>query len=885
VDYFILSRLEASHLQPSPEADRVTLLRRVTLDLTGLPPTPAEVDAFLADHSPQAYEKVVDRLLQSPHYGEQMARFWLDAARYGDTHGLHLDNFREMWPFRDWVIQAFNRNLSFDRFLIEQLAGDLLPNPTIDQVVATGFNRCHVTTNEGGAIEEEFYVRDVDDRVDTTGTVFLGLTIGCAKCHDHKFDPLRTKDYYQLFAFFNSMDGSELDGNAALPPPTVRVPTAGQKAALAQLEAKAAAIEHDIAAAVAKVKLDEHPTAAPAPPARAEYVWVDDAVPAGAKAVSDGGVNARWNFVSKSKYPVFSGEKSVRRTASGLGQVVFEQAAPGLRVGAGDKLFAYAYLDPAHLPKEIMLQWHTDAWKHRVYWGANLIPWGADKTSERYHLGPLPPTGRWIRLEVDAAVVGIQPGAVITGFAFTQHDGTVYWDRAGIVTQTPQGEQPYATLGAWLQAQQASRGAGLPTDVQRLVTLDPAKRTRSQQQQLRDYYVEHACVSTRSLFEPLHRQLADLARQREQLEKQMPATLIFKDKAIARPSYLLIRGEYDRRGAQVNRDTPAFLPPLPPEAPRNRLGLAQWLVSPEHPLTARVAVNRFWQQLFGTGLVKTAEDFGSQGEPPSHPELLDWLAVEFRAGGWNVKQLMKQLVMSATYRQSSRVTPDRLAQDPANRLLSRGARYRLDAELLRDQALALSGLLVEHVGGPSVKPPQPEGLWEAVGYTGSNTVHFIPDQGVEKVHRRSLYTFWKRTAPPPQMNAFDAPSRETCIVRRERTNTPLQALVLLNETQFVECARALAQRVLREGGKSTEERMVYLFRLATARRPDGRELAELLSTYHDHLATFAKDLEAARKLIAVGESKPDARLIQSELAAWTMVANLVLNLDEVLNKG
>ncbi len=360
---------------------------------------------------------------------------------------------------------------------------------------------------------------------------------------------------------------------------------------------------------------------------------------------------------------------------------------------------------------------------------------------------------------------------------------------------------------------------------------------------------------------------------------------MFKERATPKPSYILKRGEYDQRGEQVGRDTPKFLPPLPEKASRDRLGLAKWLLSPDHPLTARVEVNRLWQHCFGTGLVKTTEDFGSQGESPSHPELLDWLAVQFRDDGWDIKHTMKRLVMSATYRQSSRVTKDRLEKDPDNRLLSRGPRFRLDAEMLRDQALFVSGLLVEKLGGPSVKPPQPSGLWEAVGYTGSNTKNFVPDHGHEKVHRRSMYTFWKRTAPPPEMNTFDAPSRESCIVRRERTNTPLQALLLMNDPQFVEAARTLAQRTMKEGGATSEARLTFMFRLTTARPPHAKELPELIAAFQDHLATYTRDAAKAKQLINVGELKPDATLNPSELAAWTMIANLVLNLDEVLNKG
>jgi hypothetical protein len=705
LDHFILARLEREGLQPSAEAERTILLRRVTLDLAGLPPTPAEIDAFLADKLPNAYEKVVDRLLQSPRYGEHMARFWLDAARYGDTHGLHLDNYREMWPYRDWVIKAFNGNKPYDQFLTEQLAGDLLTNATLDQLIASGFNRCHVTTSEGGSIEEEVYVRNVLDRVETMGTVFMGLTVGCARCHDHKFDPIKTKEFYQLFAFFNNLDGPALDGNAARPAPVVHMPTAEQAAELDRLQNEIAALRKQFDAEMAKVKYDE-----------------------------------------------------------------------------------------------------------------------------------------------SAAAI--------------------------------ESEQT-----AWERMQRTSGGAGLPPDIQRIVKRPRDKRNEQQKKQLREYFLANAYSKAPATLAPLHKQITDLDKKREQLDKEVPATLVFKERATLKPAYVLKRGEYDQRGEQVGRATPKFLPPLPDKANRDRLGLAQWLLSPEHPLTARVEVNRLWQQCFGTGLVKTTEDFGSQGESPSHPQLLDWLAVQFRADGWDIKKMMKHLVMSATYRQSSRVTKDRLAKDRDNRLLSRGPRFRLDAEMLRDQALFVSGLLVEKLGGPSVKPPQPAGLWEAVGYSGSNTKNFVPDHGHEKVHRRGMYTFWKRTAPPPEMNTFDAPSRESCTVRRERTNTPLQALLLMNDPQFVEAARTLAERTMKEGGTTPEARLTFLFRLTTARRPDAKEMAELVAAYKDHLATYTRDAARAKQLISVGELKPDAKLNPSELAAWTMIANLVLNLDEVINKG
>ena len=896
IDAFIRARLEKQGLSPSSETDPITLLRRVTLDLTGLPPTPAEVDEFLKDCAsakPQAnggrgpdvaYEKAVDRLLKSPRYGEHMARHWLDAARYGDTHGMHLDNYREMFPYRDWVIRAFNKNLPFDRFLREQIAGDLLPKATLDQQIATGFLRCHVTTNEGGSIDEEVYVRNVVDRIDTNGLVLFGLTVGCARCHNHPYDPVSAKEYYQLFAFFNNLDGSPMDGNVPRHPPVVSVPTPEQAAQLAKLTEQITALQKKVKEVVANVKYDASLDEKPLPQTkRGDYVWIDDALPAGVKPLVDNGVNVSWNFVG-APAPVKAGAKSLKLTHAALGQVVLQEASPGLRVGKGDKLFAYVYIDPASPPKEIMLQWHTDTWRHRAYWGENVIPWGADNTPERRRMGDLPAKGEWVRLEVDAAHVGIQPGMVINGWAFTQHGGTAYWDEAGFVTQTPQQSGEFETLTAWLQLQRTIAGKDLPKAIQDIVKLDPKKHNDAQKKQVLEYFVENAWSKTREALAPVQKQLAPLVQQRDQLDKQIPSTLIYKERNDIRPAYLLKRGEYEQRGEKVERATPSFLPPLPEKAARNRLGFADWVTDPEHPLTARVAVNRFWQQLFGTGLVKTSDDFGVQGESPSHPELLDWLAVTFIEDGWDMQKLMKRMVMSATYRQSARVTKELLARDPHNRLLARGPRFRLDAEVLRDQALFVSGLLVEKLGGPSVKPPQPSGLWEAVAFTGSNTGIFKADTGHDKVHRRSMYIFWKRTAAPPMMAALDAPSREACIVKRERTNTPLQALMLMNEVQYVEAARVLAERTLKQGGTTADARLQFLFRTVTCRPAEPSEMSELSNALQENLARYSKDAKAAQALIGVGETRPDPALNPSELAAWTLVANLVLNLDEVVTK-
>ena len=876
MDHFIRQRLDREGLEPRPEADPATLIRRVTFDLTGLPPTVEQLEAFLADSSPDAYERVVDRLLQSPHFGEHMARFWLDAARYGDTHGLHLDNYREMWPYRDWVVDAFNRNLSYDQFVMEQLAGDLLPEARLDQLVATGFNRCHVTTNEGGSIVEEVRTRNVIDRVVTTGTVFMGMTFDCTRCHDHKYDPLTMEDFYSMVAFFNSIDGSPMDGDRKDPAPVVSVLTEDQKSQIAELRAKLESVREAI-----QQRVNDYEYVEPAEPAEpkmaepVEFVWIDGKVPEGAKA--EGG----WEFVDA---PGQSDQKASKRSDAGRSQHFFTGASQPLRVAEGDRLFAYVYLDPDNPPKQIMLQFNAGSWNHRAFWGENLIDWGELDTPSRRNLGALPEAGTWVKLEVPADQVGLSPGMQINGWAFTQYDGTVYWGQSGIVSTADQ--QPiYDSLVIWWRDQRQADGGELPDPIKQLAGIDEDQLTDEQRAQIRDHFVQWVLDDTRAIFAPLHEQIEQTSQQIEQIEKNAATTLVFREAKSPRASHVLNRGEYDQPLHEVPRATPAALPPMPEDASLDRLGLAQWLLLPEHPLTARVQVNRLWAQVFGTGLVKTADDFGSQGEVPSHPELLDWLAVEFRESGWDMKAMLRMLVTSATYRQCSRSTPDLVGRDPENRLLARGPRFRLAAEALRDQALAVSGLLVPKMGGPSVKPPQPDGLWFAVGYSGSDTVRFSQDYGPDKVHRRTLYTFIKRTSPPPQMSTFDGPSREACTVRRERTNTPLQALLLLNDPQYFEAARALGQRILRDGGPTVEDKAKAMFQICTARLPNDTELSELVQLYEDNVRIYQEDPEAAGQLLAVGESDPDDSLDPVQSAAWTVIANTLLNLDEVLTKN
>ncbi|MCX8157381.1 MAG: PSD1 and planctomycete cytochrome C domain-containing protein [Verrucomicrobiae bacterium] len=887
VDRFILAELEARKLKPSPEAPRETLVRRVKLDLTGLPPSPEEVEAFVKDRRPDAYERMIERFMALPAYGEHQARYWLDAVRYGDTHGLHLDNERGHWPYRDWVVKAFNDNKPFDQFTIEQIAGDLLPNATREQLVASGYNRCNVTTSEGGAIDEEFYVRYAVDRTETTATVWMGLTLGCAVCHDHKYDPISQKEFYRLYAFFNNAADAAMDGNALLPPPSLKLPTPEQEKQLADYEGRIAALEQRIRQTAAGLNYTDPATLTNAPKAQpVEVVWVDDDFPAGAKPQYNGGTPAT-QWIDSRQGPVHSGQRALKRTASGLAQDFFN-TTNALTLGPAARLFAHVYLDPANPPKAIMLQFHSNGWEHRANWGdAQAISYGAGNARVRTEMGPLPPAGQWVRLEVEAEKVGLRAGDKLTGFAFTQFDGTVFWDRAGVQSTPDPASDPAHSLLAWLKQMRAlGDNARLPAPLAEWVKQPPEKLKPEQQQKLREHYLSQVHQPSRPVFEPLFKELHPLKEARQKLDESIPSTLIMRERegAQRRKAHVLKRGQYDQPGEEVTPGVPAFLPPLPPSATTNRLDLARWLVSPQHPLTARVIVNRLWQQFFGVGIVKTANDFGMQSDWPSHPELLDWLATEFIAMGWDVKQFQKMLLRSAAYRQDSKVTPKLLEVDPENRLLARGPRFRLDGEVIRDSALFVSGLLNPRMGGRGVRPYQPPGIWEAVGYTTSNTAKYTQDHG-EALYRRSLYVFWKRTAPPPIFTTFDAPSRESSCTRRERSNTPLQALLLMNDIPYVECARQLATRMLKEGGSLPPQRLTYGFRLVTGRAPSASEMNILRQSLESHLARYRANTEAARQLVRVGEWPVDESLDTAELAAYTLVANLLLNLDEVVTKN
>jgi hypothetical protein len=897
IDYFILARLERERLAPSAETEKTTLIRRVTLDLTGLPPTPAEVDAFLADDSPDAYEKVVDRLLRSPRYGERMAMQWLDAARYADTAGYQTDGERQMWRWRDWVIEALNRNLPFDQFTVEQLAGDLLPNPTLDQLIATGFNRNHRANSEGGIVFEEYMVEYAVDRVDTTATVWLGLTMGCARCHDHKYDPLLQKDFYRTLAYFNNIPERGRVIKYGNSPPLIKSPTQTQQQQLQELDRELAAARRDfqnrrqeLAAAhaaweaslanspkidwsiteslVVHLPLDGDTAAAAGGSARGEFKGGEPVYASGklGQAVELGGQQ----FIDVADVAKFSGHEK----ASFAAWIFHRGQQPGAVLSlmdeedSRDKGFSIIINGEGQLHVNFGPRWLDDALRLHT---------------ER----PLTP-GRWHHVAV--TYDGLQMAGGLKVYVDGQlQPVTVLLDMfTGTFTTTPplrigsQGTESQFhglidDVRYYTRELSPDEVAVVATaeSIHDIATIPADKRTAGQADKMREYFLRHAAPDS---VRESYARLEELRKQRAALEESIPTTMVMQELAEPRETFVLKRGEYDKPGEKVSRGVPASLSPLPTGAPSNRLGFAQWLVDPSNPLTSRVAVNRYWQMYFGTGLVKTVEDFGSQGERPSHPELLDWLATEFIRSGWDIKAMQKLIVMSATYRQSSHVTPALLQRDPDNRLLARAPRLRLPAETVRDQALAASGLMTPTIGGPSVKVYQPDGLWSDIASDS-----FTQDHG-DKLYRRSLYIFWKRTVPPPSMTTFDASSRETCIVHRSRTNTPLQALALLNDITYVEAARALAQRMMTEGGDTHRERLAFGFRLITARSPALAESAILLAGFERNLAKYRENQDAATKLVSVGESKWSADTDVAELAAYTAAANLILNLDEAVTK-
>ena len=880
IDRFILTRLEEQGLRPAPEADRRSLARRLSLDLTGLPPAPADVEAFVKDTNADAYGKFVDRLLESPHWGEHRARYWLDAARYADTHGYHFDNFREMWTYRDWVINAFNRNISFDRFTIEQLAGDLLPNRTLEHQIASGFNRCNMTTNEGGTIPEENLVNYTRDRTETVSQVWLGLTANCAVCHDHKFDPLTQREFYEMAAFFNNTTQSAMDGNVKDTPPAVFVPDAKDRDRWAALPAELAASKKSIEARTTAARSDFEK-------------WLSgqnrDSL---AGLIPAKELRLSLPLSPRTEESARSGQHQARSAFESLDSGDFDRK-DSFSFGAWIKVpraglygSVIARMDDEHDYRG----W--DLWIENNKVATHLVnkwPDDALKVVSRSEI----PLNTWTHVFVtydgssQAAGVKIYIDGELqaTDIAANQLNNTI---RTSVPFKVGQRQTGARLDDVSISEVRIHRQVLSPEAIADLVGASRAlsllgrpasERARQETNQLLSWWLRTRDPSAKGL----QARYRALEQEETAIRARGSVAHVMQERTEPPMAYVLYRGEYDKHRAQVKPDTPDVLPPMPGDLPRNRLGLARWLLRPEQPLTARVTVNRFWQEVFGAGLVRTTGDFGVSGELPSHPELLDWLALEFRDSGWDVKKFFKLLVTSAAYRQSAVATPEKVEKDPQNRLLSRGPRFRMDAEMVRDYALAAGNLLVARVGGPSVKPYQPDGVWDAVAMPESDTRIYRRDQG-EGLYRRSLYTFWKRSAPPASLEVFNAPSREVCTVRRERTNTPLQALVTLNDPQFVEAARGLAQLALAKAGETHENRIDFMARRLLARPLRPEELVVVRASVERLIAFYQSHPEDATKLIAVGELKAIPGQEPVMVAAWTMLANELMNVDEVLNK-
>jgi len=894
IDNFILAKMAEKGLKPSPQADKRTLIRRATLDLLGIPPTPADVNAFLADKSPRAYEKVVDRLLASPRYGERMAMDWMDYARYADSNGYQADYERFQWRWRDWIIDAYNKNMPYDQFTVEQLAGDLLPNPTLDQKIATGFNRNHRINTEGGVIVEEWRVETVIDRVETTAATWLGLTAGCARCHDHKYDPISQKDFYSLNAFFNNI--AETGSGVERPvnhPPYIKAPYPEQEKQLKELSSKLSLLTFETKRKVEAnmpASMNWTPTAKPVDPSLAE------------------GQTARFTLTdSPTVQPTFAPTpKVVGKVSFGLGRstgsvtVNDKGYVDGGQAGDwdGNTPFSYGYwINPASGDGSTLSKMDTAkgyrGWDMFLQGGrpaphfVNNYPNDALKVVSKTMI----PIGKWSHV-------------VVTYDGSHKPDGVKIYINGKLTGQDIETNTLKSTIHTDVSMKIGRRtgDTGVPEQVDDLVLYNrvltqaeaaeladvhpatpfarvaPENRTKEQKLALAEFYAE----ANDSEYVKLEKLAKETQEAKDKLDSQITTVMIMKDLPKPRDCYILIRGAYDKHGAKVTAAVPAFLPPIPKGYPNNRLGLAKWIVSPTNPLTSRVAVNRLWERFFGVGIVPTSEDFGTRAEFPSHPELLDWLATEFIRLKWDQKALIKELVTSATYCQSSDENPEITRIDPTNRYLAHGPRFRLPAEVIRDQALAVSGLLVEKVGGPSVRPYQPDGVWDELNVYGNlrNYKHDT-DSGL---HRRSLYTIWKRTAAPPEMTLFDMSTRETCRVRRARTNTPLQALVLLNDVTYLESARVLANRMIREGGVSPKSRIDFAYESVLSRPASAQEARILESSLQRRLAHFRQNPSAAKKLISDGDAKNAPGVNPSELAAYTVLASTILNLDETLSK-
>jgi Protein of unknown function (DUF1553)/Protein of unknown function (DUF1549)/Concanavalin A-like lectin/glucanases superfamily/Planctomycete cytochrome C len=904
IDRFILVELERRGLQPAPEADRRTLARRLSLDLIGLPPTPAEVEEFVNDKSADYYEKYVKKLMDSPHWGEHRGRYWLDVARYADTHGIHFDNYREVWSYRDWVIRAFNENKPFDRFTIEQLAGDLLPDKTVDTQIASGFNRCNITSAEGGMIAEEYLVLYTRDRTETTSLTWLGMTAGCAVCHSHKFDPLSQREFYEMAAFFNNTTQDASDGNVQNTPPIITVPRAEDRArwdAIAKevndlrkkIDGRRLAVKTDFDAWVAKGSARDVNNDIP----------VDGLILHGLFSEGEG----------KSVSFAHKGTHQLVRLGSGIGwgpghvaDQSFKSVAGGTitlpDVGDFERTDSFSFGGWVKLGRDTGAIFSRmddqkdfrgwDLWTQNEQVGTHIVNRWPDDALKVVSKNPVP-RNKWNHVfvtydgsgkaaSVKIYVNGIQQETVVEKDAL----------KSSIKTDVPfaiaQRKTTSRLNNLFLQDVRIYNRALPHAQVERLAASTRAaylvskpadKRSKEEQDELLGWYL----VARDSQYRDLQGKIEPLLQEEVGIKSRGTIAHVMNEKMSSPGAFVLYRGDYDKKRDAVQPGTPKALPPFPDDLPKNRLGFAKWLLQPDHPLTARVTVNRFWQDVFGTGIVRTSGDFGVAGELPTHPALLDWMAVEFRESGWDVKKFFTHLVTSATYRQAAIANPDKLEKDPQNRLLSRGPRFRMDAEMIRDYALASSGMLVKKIGGPSVKPYQPPGVWEAVAMIGSNTRDYKADKG-ESLYRRSMYTFWKRAAPPASMEIFNAPNRETCATRRERTNTPLQALVTLNDPQFVEAARVLAQATLKEAGDKDEARLDFMAKRILCRPLRADETKIIRGVQKELLDYYKAEPAEAKKLLTFGETLVEGAMDPASLAAWTMVANQLLNLDEVLNK-
>ena len=985
IDAFILARLKKEGLRPSPEADKETLIRRTTLDLTGLLPTPAEVRAFVNDPSPQAYEHLVDRLLAKPSFGEERARYWLDYARYADTYGLHYDNSRDIWPFRDYLIRSFNNNKPFDQFAMEQIAGDLLPAKNLDPLIASGYVRLGVSSNEGGTIPEELRVNIARERTEAYGAAFMGLTVGCAVCHDHKYDPTTQKDFYSLSAFFNNLEEKPFNDDRPVWVPVARIPKTqnesqydrvwAERSEFAQKlralrQASRTLIENWLASRnslpqpvsaqnlVLRLRLDEgggdllHNSAPHAQPSsfpigkskpqwgETTWLWPDFRMEISShiilgqtgdyeanQAFSSGGWfmlrsapnynldNATGSLLSKMNAREHNRGWDLVADKGIISVELVNQGPKDLKIHTNDK----AKKPASKQPKEVF-QFPTPADLSSKDLAPNKpkkkeepkkkeakpkekkpeVPKDSDDSTPLVAIKvsteePLPVDGHWRHIFFTYDGSGKASGLTIYVNGSPVKTRTVVdtLAQATIRTQAPMQlgwrspdanplrETRYQDIRLYGRALTAEEARRLPfEDYIAEVTARPVDKWNADElHAVSNFYFTYIDQSAKTIAA----QIDQLDATLDKLSEGGDLTLVSWEKQSIAYADVLTRGVYSARTERVEANTPHYLPPLPAGETHDRLALAKWTVSAENPLTARVTVNRMWNEVFGTGLVETTEDFGIVGQRPSNPELLDWLAVEFRQSGWDIKHMYKLMVMSAAYRQSARATPEQLAKDPKNQLLSHGPRFRMDAEMLRDVALQSGGLLVTRIGGPSVKPYQPPSVWEQVGIGGSDTLVYEQQKG-DALYRRSMYTYWKRMAMMPDMDAFDAPMRDVVCTRRQRTDTPLQALVTMNDMQWVEAARALAERVIKEGGAKPEKRIELMSQILLAHDPPPRMLAVLTSSLDQMQKHYAADPKSAHELIGVGEKPSDASIPAPELAAWTMVASEMLNLDEMVTK-